>query len=127
VIIAFEELFRYDETAGFTKNLKGSIAILMFLFEKRIISWASYVPRNFSVFKFNDLDRIAIETAVLLIQTCQLRSKPCKASSTFCTNGPYYATKPVFSCQKHRLTSISSDYIYNKGEKGKPWKKALPY
>jgi hypothetical protein len=51
VIKAFVELFRYDETADFTKNLKGSISTLMFLSEKRIISWASYVPRNLSVFK----------------------------------------------------------------------------
>ena len=51
VIKAFVELFQYDETGGFTKILKGSIATLMFLSEKRIISWASYVPINFSVFK----------------------------------------------------------------------------
>jgi len=31
VIKAFVELFRYDETAGFTKNLKDSIATLLFL------------------------------------------------------------------------------------------------
>ena len=36
MIKAFEKLFRYDETAGFTKNLKGIIATLMFLSEKRI-------------------------------------------------------------------------------------------
>ena len=51
MIKAFVELFQYDETGGFTKILKGSIATLMFLSEKRIISWASYVPINFSVFK----------------------------------------------------------------------------
>ena len=47
MIKAFVELFQYDETGGFTKILKGSIATLMFLSEKRIISWASYVPEIF--------------------------------------------------------------------------------
>jgi hypothetical protein len=49
MIKVFMEFFRYDETAGFTKNLKGSIATLMVLSEKRIISWASYVPRKFGI------------------------------------------------------------------------------
>jgi hypothetical protein len=42
-----EELFRYDENAGFTNNLKGSIATLMFLSEKRIISWRAMFPEIF--------------------------------------------------------------------------------
>ena len=33
-------------------------------------------------------------------------------------NGNLTDQKRVVSCQKHRLTSISSYYIYHKGEKG---------
>jgi hypothetical protein len=38
----------------------------------------------------------------------------------------FASSNVVFTCQNHSPTSISSDYIYHKNDKGKPPKKDLP-
>jgi hypothetical protein len=55
VIKAFVELFRYDETTGFTKNLKGSIATLLFLKDTYKLMYVSQSPSMLFISECLDL------------------------------------------------------------------------